>query len=434
MEDDIMKRILILILSALCVFSLCACGSSTTAPEDSSADTAVSEAVAALEASYIGLTEDELTWSYDDASGTITVSGEGPMRDYLETEPEWYQYCDTAEHVVIGDGITSVSPGAFMCFSALNDVSLGETVEFIGDFAFDSCYELRSVNFPSALKYVGEYGFNNVLLHSDSGFVFPEGLLYLGEHSFWSAFKESFVSIPASLTTIEKNAFGNCFVDEFRVSDDNPAYTAENGILYDKGMTTLVNYPADKCDTVYEIPEGVKTVLENAVQVTNNLEIIVIPASVSHIDEAAFYWNYALASVEVDENNKNYTSVDGVLFTKDGKTLLCYPIAAAATEYTIPDGCERIGSHALGWATNLTALSIPEGLKEIGSLGLYGCTGISRLDLPGSLTKIEEQAFYCYDALCEIHYAGSHADWESVEIDEDNAPLFDGTVSIICAD
>ena len=66
------------------------------------------------------------------------------------------------------------------------------------------------------------------------------------------------------------------FVDEFRVNQENSAYTSDNGILYDKNMTTLINYPAGKADSVYEIPETVTTILTGAIEVTNTLEKIVI--------------------------------------------------------------------------------------------------------------------------------------------------------------
>ena len=390
--------------------------------------------VKALEMQYAGLKEDALTWDYNSSTNTIVISGEGPMRDYREEAPIWDQYSSEAKHVVIGDEVTSVGAGAFLWFSELLDVELGESVEFIGDAAFSNCIRLETVNFPEKLKYVGIAAFNDDLLHSDQGFVFPEGMLYLAEDSFRSAFKESFVSIPASLTGIGKGAFANCFVDEFRVAPENTVYVSENGCLYDKQMTTLINYPANHSAALYEIPEGVTTILRDAIAVTNNLEKIMIPASATVIEEASIYWNYGLAAIEVDGNNKNYISDDGVLYTAQGKLLVSYPPASDRTEYTVMEGCERFGIYSLSQAMGLTELHAGEYLREIGDSALYGSSSLSEIGLPKGLQKINDSAFLFCDALTRVDFSGSSEDWSGIEIGEKNECLTDGSVEIHCAE
>ena len=161
---------------------------------------------------FAALEKDEIKWDYNSSTKTTVISGEGPMRDYLENAPDWDKYNAEAEHVVIGDKVTSVGAGAFYYFTALTDVELGNTVEFIGKAAFTNCTTLRNINFPANLKYVGDSAFNNDLLHSENGFNFPDGMLYIGNEAFRSAFKENEVSIPASLSVIGDDAFSNVFV------------------------------------------------------------------------------------------------------------------------------------------------------------------------------------------------------------------------------
>ena len=438
-----MKKITAIFLCIIMILSFAACGdeggtsSGGTSSGESSGNTSsgnVSSDVKALEEQYSGLTKDSIEWDYNSSTKTVIISGEGPMKDYLDAAPEWDKYATEAEHVVIGDEVTSVGAGAFLYFTELLDADLGNAVEFIGGYAFSNCIKLRGVKFPASLKYVGSYAFNNALLHSDSGFVFPEGMLFLGESSFRSAFKDSFVSVPASLTCIESDAFTNCFVEEFRVDPANPSYASENGVLYDKGLTTLINYPADKRDTTYEIPGSVTTILSEAIAVTNTLEKIAIPASVSEIEEASIYWNYGLKEIVVDENNANYKSEGGVLYTADGKLLLCYPIACDRTEYTVLEGCERICDYALSQAANLTELHTNEGLKTIGSFSFYLCEKLSQLGLPKSLETIDTFSFMYCDALKRIDFTGSSSDWDKVKIDEHNEPLTGGSVQIYCAE
>ena len=458
-----MKKIMAIILSLVLAFSLAACGSndgnlntqkdskdteqSVSAgieqPEgtdsgktaDSASDgKASSGEIKELEKTYTNLTEDELKWEYDSAAQTIVISGEGPMKEYLENAPEWDKYCDEARKVIIGKDVTSVGAGAFLWFSCLEEVELGEKVEFVGDAAFSNCSCLRTVNFPSGLKYVGAAAFNNALLHSDSGFTFPEGMLYIGGEGFRSAFKENAVTIPASLSYIEEGAFANTFVSAFNVDEANPSYTSVDGVLYNKDVTTLINYPADKQEAKYEIPGTVTAILQEAITVTNTLENVVIPASVTNIEEGSIFWNYGLKTIDVDEANSSFKSVDGVLFSKDGKRLISYPLASDRTEYTVPEGTERICNYSMSQANNLTELHIGQGVKEIGGLGCYFCQNLKKLGLPGSIESIEDEAFMFCDALTEINYTGTSADWQNVSIGEDNDRLYDGSVPIRCAE
>lgn len=398
------------------------------------APAAASGAVAELEKKYIGLKEDGLKWEYNSSSQTVVISGEGAMRDYSEEVPAWDTYAGEAKKVVIGDEVTSIGAGAFMYFTALEEAELGKGIEFIGNAAFTNCSCLRTVNFPENLKYVGHYAFNEVLLHSDSGFAFPEGMLYLGESSFDSAFKENTVTIPASLSVIGTGAFANMFVSAFIVDPANPSYASVDGVLYDKNITTLINYPADKHDKTFEIPGTVTTILKDALETTNDLEKIVIPASVQTIEECAFFWNYGLKGFEVDAANTCYKAVDGVLYSADGKLLLSYPLAAERTEYTVPAGTERIAAYAVSQAKNLTELHTEEGLLEIGDTAFYLCVKLTSAGLPASLQKIGERAFQFCDGLTEIRFAGTSADWQKVEIGENNELLSDGSVTIYCAE
>lgn len=369
--------------------------------------------------------EDQLKWEYTEASKTLVISGEGPMRDYFDTEPEWIKYQDIAERVVIGDEVTSVGNSAFYAFSALREVSLGRAVACVDSSAFFKCYELRTVNFPEGLKLVGDYAFCNTLLHSDHGFKLPEGLLYVGKSAFFSAFKESFVALPASLVWIEESAFDNCFVEEFRVAEENPAYAAKDGVLYSKDMDILMNYPADKKDTVFEIPDTVTTIRTNAIQVANTLAKIVIPKSVRMISDAAIYWNYGLKEFVVAEDNESYTAIDGVLFTKDGKHLICYPAASERTVYSVPDGTKSIDVYAFSSASLLQEVFLNDDVSEIGSYAFDNCFSLSEITVSNSLKKVAEYAFGNCGSLTKVHYCGTPEDFQTVQIENGNSCFTD---------
>lgn len=405
-------------------------GQETTVETEPAEESGSQALIAELEAKYADVESDELTWDYNSSTRTIIISGEGPMREYKSEAPEWDVYSEEAEHVIIGDEVTSIGAGAFMWFGKLSDVAIGEKVEFIGDISWTDCFELRKVNFPEGLKYIGESAFTNALLHTDNGFVFPEGLLYVGKEAFYSAFKESFVYVPASLEVIGERAWSNCFVDEFRISEDNGAYASIDGVMYDKAITTLLYYPAAKTDKSYEIPETVRKIVRESIETNNCLESITVPASVEEIEQGAIFWNYALKNIYVDEKNENFISDNGVLYTRDYSKLLCCPISSDRAEYTVKDGTEEICDYAVSQAGNLKKIHIPEGVRRIGEYAFYFSEGLSEAGLPESLETIDCDAFdFCY-SLSRINYGGSSESWAGITINEGNDPLTNGQVTI----
>ena len=249
------------------------------------------------------------------------------------------------------------------------------------------------------------------------------------------------------------------------------------------------------------IPDTVKVIGNRAFKSCLALEKIVIPDSVTEIGDYAFFGCWVAKSIEIGaglnkmgnqaiqycksletitvskDNKKFAVSDDGVLFTADYKTLLCYPAAAPMTTYTVPSNCTEIRDYAfrncvkletliigehvtemgdsifygceklrevklnasidyLGYNlfANCVALEeivIPEGVEAIGYLlengecgsTFFGCTSLRSVVFPKSLTNIYASSFYDCPALTEIGYCGSEADWSSVVIGQGNEAL-----------
>ena len=422
-----MKKISNLLICLLFVVILAGCGKKEDIQKES---IKLSDDIIAIEKTYSNVKKDHLKWDYNETSKTIVISGKGPMKSYSDEEPEWNYLSNEALKVVIGDEITSVGDGAFLYFDKLTEVKFGENIEYIGKSSFDNCISLRTINFSKNLKYIGDYAFNNALLHSANGFILPEGIIYLGNSSFRSAFKESFVSIPKSLTTIEYDAFDNIYVLEFRVDEDNKNYKSIDGVFYDKNITTLINYPAMKTDKIYEIPNTVTTIKKEAIQVTNDLEKIIIPKATTTIEEKSIFWNYGLKYIDVDKENKNYKSVDGVLYSKDGKYLISYPIASLKEEYTVLDTVEEIQMYSISSAKNLKRLYIKNGVKKLNEGSIYLCKNLEEIHLPKSLNKIDKYALEYNDNLKLIKYASTKTDFNKIKIEENNTTLQSNNVKI----
>lgn len=121
---------------------------------------------------------------------------------------------------------------------------------------------------------------------------------------------------------IEHHAFRDCSgLTNIAVDSANRVYSSQNGVLFDKGQTTLLQFPCGQTGS-YVIPRSV-TSLESQAFYNCNLDQISIPASVTNINPTAFGGRPGLTAVTVDAANPNYTWAGGVLFDKK-QTLLIH--------------------------------------------------------------------------------------------------------------
>jgi hypothetical protein len=123
------------------------------------------------------------------------------------------------------------------------------------------------------------------------------------------------------------------------------------------------------------------------------------------IGDNAFYYCTSLEKIEVDANNNNYTSDDGVLFDKAITTLIKYPKEK-----------------------NDAAYEIPYGVTSVGDCAFLGCTALTSVTLPRSVTNIGKRAFGYCESLTDVYYRGSEYDWNDISIESDNDYLTYATI------
>lgn len=223
---------------------------------------------------------------------------------------------------------------------------------------------------------------------------------------------------PATVKTVymaEENEFvrGCNNLAYIEVDDANPYLCDDDGVLFDKEMSTLIYYPVAKTDESYKVPDGVEnlgtlacysakfktvdlndatTIGNKALYQCNNLETIYIPEGVSEIPEGSIDGK-KMQNYIVDENNEYYSSIDGVLYTKDKDVLLQFPIGRTGS-YTIPTGYNTttIGARAF-LSSNLTSIEITEGITTINEYAFWGCKKVSEFVIPEGVTSIGEYSF-----------------------------------------
>ena len=337
------------------------------------------------------------------------------------------------ERVVADEGLERIERYAFSGCSELKSVYLPSTLSYIGDLAFQVSTEIEQITFAGTTPpTLGTYPFYGVGYNVDECKVYvPSSALSNYQSYDWNS--EEFNS---TFTQISSVSTGDEFtVDslKFTVTDTNlkvkvSDITSDN--LVDPGIPPKVAYQGQLCTvtmlqdhlfanlkkmTCAEVPftvdlidsyafyncmnleklilrEGVKQINGYAFSHINKLASINIPASADSIRGDAFCYDPALRSINVSSANSKYTSVDGILFSKDKKVLLAYA-DGRTTPYTVPDGTRTIGSEAFRGATALTSVTLPTSLRDIKSMGFFDCTSLQGIEVPHGVTTIDISAF-----------------------------------------
>ena len=190
---------------------------------------------------------------------------------------------------------------------------------------------------------------------------------------------------------------------EYEVLEDG---TAE--ITYYNGSAAELNIPSELDGyTVTSIGYGAFDYNEDIVSVN-------IPDSVTWISAQAFSGCTSLTSINVSDDNKNYSSLDGNLYNKYKTELLTYAIGKEDKSFTIPDSVTKIGQYSF-YCINLTSVNIPDSVESIGYKAFMSCTGLTSLNIPGSVKLIEEGAFAGCTSLKSINVSDSNANYSSLD-------------------
>ena len=143
------------------------------------------------------------------------------------------------------------------------------------------------------------------------------------------------------------------------------------------------------------IEDGITKIPNTAFCYAKNCVSVSIPASVETIETSTtpFWVNNSLEKFIVDENNAAFKSVDGILFSKNGETLVFFPQNHGATEYTIPDTVKSIAESAFYGNISLKKVTVPDNVTSIGEEAFCG-SGIKEISLGSGITEIPT---YCFD-------------------------------------
>ncbi len=209
-------------------------------------------------------------------------------------------------------------------------------------------------------------------LGSDSEVTLPAWVNRVGKEAFEGYDKMTKLVMPDTVTTVDFGAFSNC----------------------------------GNLETV-KMSESVRTLGSSAFSGCTNLYSVSVPRTVRSIGSGVFAGCPSLSSVPVSANNENYTSYDGVIYSKDGKKLVQYLAGRPETTYKMPSAVREIEEYAFWGANNLSKLSISYGVDKIPEYAFSNCKGLQHVTLPRTVQSIFAYAFEDCDSLSYINIPDS---------------------------
>ena len=263
------------------------------------------------------------------------------------------------------------------------------TIEF---FAFDGCTSLTSIIIPDSVTSIGNYVFEGCISLT----------IYCEAESKPSGWNTSWNGSGCPVVW-------DCNNNE--IANDEKIYTVINGVRYyiKNRFATVARQPSNIKEVV--IPESityngtsysVSSIGDYAFYNCTGLTSITITSSVISIGDYAFYNCKGLTNITVDENNTKYKSIDGNLYSKDGKALIQYALGKKDTSFVIPSSVTSIGDYVFDGCTGLTSITIGDSVTSIGYYAFRDCTGLTSVTIPDGVTSIVDYAFYNCTGLTSI--------------------------------
>ena len=428
-------------------------------------------------ATYSGTCGSNLKWSIDTSTGVLNINGTGAMRNgNYENSAPWYDYRSSIKTVYIAEGVTTINAYAFYRCANLESITIPGSVTSIGRLTFAYCTSLISVTIPDSVTSIVYDAFyesnsltsitvdeNNEYYSSDeygvlfdkdkitliqypagnarTSYTIPDSVTTIDNSAFFECASLKSLTIPDSVTTICDFALKNCTsLASITVDENNDYFSSdENGVLFNKDKTEIIQYPIGNARRSYTIPNSVTTIgsysfygcigiksIEITDSVTNicdnafvhceSLESVIIPDSVKTIDSYAFgdckRLEYIHIPASVNTMGADIVELTNAYICSD--TNVCYARAyanAGGLEFRLCKGhsVDEIVSGTCG--NNLTwTLNTTKGILDINGSGAmtdwssYSSVPwysyrkyIEMVNISDNVTTIGDYAFYdCY--------------------------------------
>lgn len=342
-----------------------------------------------------------------DANGSLSIPAnvKRDEKDYTVVSVAPYAFKGSKlTSVTLPEGIKTIGKNAFRG-AQLTSFEMPSTVEQIDEDSFCMASNLMKITLSPKLKVIPKDAFSYSGLRTVD---LPEGITEIGEMAFSSCSDLQKVSLPASLTTIKEQAF---WCDEALREVVIPVGSrlktvgkiafqwcnSLKGIQLPDTLEIIEDKAFNNCTALKSIGltknNQLNSLGENAFQSTS-ITNFHYSASLNKVGKRPLEGCNGLTEITVANNNPMFKSVDGVLFNKDGTSLLQFPANKKGSSYTTPAGVKKISTYAFqGTSPKLREIVIGKGVENIESLA-FQQSKVESISIADSVTSIERLSFY----------------------------------------
>jgi len=284
--------------------------------------------------------------------------------------------CNNLTYIDISSSVISIGDAAFQYCTGLTSLAIGDGVKSIGYSAFYGCEGLTLLIIPNGVTSIGPVAFAECI--GLTSIEIPNSVISSLDDAFYKCTGLTSIKIGSGVTSIKStstlNPFGSCNkLQNIEVDGANPSFSSKNGVLFDKGKTTLLAYPLGRSGS-YTIPDGVINIGIAAFGGNNGLTSVTIPNSVRTIGQRAF------------------SKCNGI------------------TSVTIPDGVTSIVNGAFSSCRNLVSVTIPKSVTDINDNSFLECVNLTSVtNLKATPQNINSSVFSLTNLSAATLYVPSSA-------------------------
>lgn len=288
------------------------------------------------------------------------------------------------KNIVFLYGITTIGNSAFEFCNNLESITIPSSVTRIGQRAFAFCSNLKNVFLPFSVKEIGYQAFEGC--KNLTSITLSENLTKIGLSAFKDCSSLESIELPINYTELASGLFSGCT----SLSSITHGNITKIGAQTFKNCSNLPNI---------QLTEGLSIIGNEAFYGCSKFNSITIPSSVEKIGDQAFE-NCDNMQIIVDDNNLNFSSVNGALYNKDKTYLIRVP--QNATTFTLDGKVEVINNWAFTGCVNLESITIPSSIKCIGYKAFSNCTSLTEITIEAlSIPVLNQSAFP--DSLINIY-------------------------------
>lgn len=237
------------------------------------------------------------------------------------------------------------------------------SVTEIGTSSFSDCSRLIQIELPASVTEIGNYAFSGC--SSLGEFDIIDGVTRIGDGAFYGCTSLTSINIPASVETIGDYAFSGCMsLASYDVAEGNPAYSSEDGVLYNGDKSLLMRCPVPREEL--RIPFSVKEIGRSAFSDCTALTSVTIPHSVEFVGALAFNGCTSLKSVIIPDN---VTETEGGVFQN------CTSLEHVYLSNSLTN---MINNYFRG-CSSLKTFNLPRNLMYMGTYCFQNCSSVEKI-------------------------------------------------------